>query len=482
MIVPRSYQKSTSRSNSLSFAFTIPVQHKALPFNSDVSKKQLPPPLPTLKELPNVIETGKLNAFTKILNGRLHGKEMGVNTTQNNYNIKPLNLVGVPLNWGNKINKGISLSRFRTSTGNSSVRPRLGWKAKARPNGKSMNMVLSPVERVQTQSGLKVNTPLDEEIIVMGEPLIFTKGANKNVNYYASKAIALKGNVSSDIRDGNTSNVALHNNSSGAHLYKPAAPVELHPQGVRVQDAHQLANQSSDHVDFHHNTTVFTQGLKNNPTKTDDYLPEGVHKQRNEQTNKRPTQQSIASQAGDQEEEDGYETAGITEHGLHSNANGFPSNVEEESLNQETFGPQSRVSEQNQTELVYENDHEPIEALGFGKSTNLTNYQGNDTMNGRYDSQQNKAVNTDESDEVQNSTALQEESVGPEEKEMDNAQRISDNTSNLEQNQESKEDEQFATGNPITPLSNQRYVPVDEFGSPLYGTETGNVFLLNLSQ
>lgn len=475
MTVPRSHQKSASSSNSLSFAFTLPVQHKALPLNSDASKKQLPP------QLPNVIKTGKLNDFTKILNGRLRGKEMrvtqGVNTTQNDYNINALNLVGVPLNWSNIINKGINVSRFGTSTGNSSVRPRLGWKAKAGPNGKSMNMVMSPVERVQTQSGLKVNTPLDEEIIVMGEPLIFTKGANKNVNY-ASKASALKGNVSSDIRDGNTSNVALHNNRSGAHFYKPAAPVELHLQGIRVQGAH-LTNQSSDHLDLHHNTTDLTQGLKNNLTKTDDYLPEGVHKNgSNEQTNKRPTQQSIASQAGNEEEEDGYETARITEHS-HNNDSGYPSNFEEESLNQEAFGPQSRVSEQNQTELVYENDHEPIEALGFGNSTNLINYQGNDTMNGRYDSQQNKAVNTDELDEVQNSTALQEENVGPEEKEMDNAQRISDNTSNLEQNQESKEDEQFATGNPITPLSNQRYVPVDEFGSPLYGTETGNVFLLN---
>ena len=481
MTVPRSYEKSASSSKSLSFAFTLPVQHKAQPFNSDASKKQLPPPLPTLKELPNVIETGKLNAFTGILNGRLRRKEMGVNTTKNNYNIKTMNLVGAPLNWSNKINKGISVSRFGAYTGNSSVKPRLGWKAKARPNGKSVNMVMSPVERVQTQSGLKVNTPLDEEIIVMGEPLIFTKGAHNNVNY-ASKASALKGNVSSDIRVGNTSNVALHNNSSGAHFYKPAAPVEFQPQRVRVQGA-DLTNQSSDHLDFHHNTTVLTQGLKNNLTKTNDYLPEGVHKNgSNEQTNKRPTQQSIASQPGnreEEEEEDGYETARITDHGFHNNESGYLSNVEEESLNQETFGPQSRVSEQNHTELVYENEHEPIGSLGFGNSTNLTNYQDNDRMNGRYDSQQNKAINTDELDEVQNSTALQEESVGPEENETDNAQGISDNTSNLEQNQESKEDEQFATGNPITPLSNQRYVPVDEFGSPLYGTETGNVFLFN---
>ena len=483
MTVPRVLETSSSDSSSLSFAFTLPVKRKTLPFKSNASKNQLHPPLATLQELQNVNKIGKTNDFTNTLNGQLRGTEMGINTRQNNYNFKSFNLVGVPLSRSNEINKGVSVSRFGTSTVNSSVRPRLGWKAKPRPNGKYMNRVMSPVEQFQIQSALSVNTPLDEEIIVMGEPLIFTKG-NMNVSY-TLKPTAQKGNVSSDIRGGNTSKVDMDNSSSGGHFYNPAAPVKLQAQGVRVQGAH-LTNQSSDHVAFHNNTAVsnvsepqLTQGQENN-TKTYHYLPGGVHNNgSNEQKNQWPKQRSNASQARNQETENGYETERITGDSLHNNESFYPQSFNDELLKQETFGHQPRVSEQNQTELVYENDHETIRGHGFEDSTNLTDYQDNDTMNERYDNRENMTVNTDQlAEDQENSTALQEESSGPEEKETDNTQRINDNTSNLEQNQESKDDEQFAAGNSITPLSNQRYVPVDEFGSPLYGSETGNVFPL----
>lgn len=481
MTVPRVFQKSSSDSNSLSFAFTLPVQRKTLPFDSNASRKQLHPPLATLQELQNVKKIRKANAFTNILNGQLRGKEMGVNTTQNNYNVKTLNLVGVPLNRSKTINSGVRVSRFGTSTVNSSVGPRLEWKAKPRPNGKYMNKVMSPVEQFQTQSALIANTPLDEEIIVMGEPLIFTK-ENKKASY-AVTPTEHKGNVSSDITGENTSQVDMHHNSSGAHFYNPAPPIQLQAQGMRVKGAH-LTNQSPDHVEFHNNTTIsnvseaqLTQGPKNNLSKTHDNLSGGVHNnESNQQPNQLPTQPSNASQAGNkEEEEDGYEMERITGHGLHNNESVYPSTFDDESLKQETFGHQSRISEQNQTELVYENDHESIGGQGFGDSINLTNYQDNVIMNEPYDNQENKAVNTDQlAEDQENSTALQEESDGPEEKEMDNTQRINDNTSNLEQNQESKDDEPFSAGNPITPLSNRRYVPVDEFGSPLFGAETGD--------
>ena len=469
MTVPRFFQKSTSDSNSLSFAFTLPVQRKTLPFNSNASKKQLYPPFAALQELANVKKIGKGNALTDIPNERLPGKEMGVNTTQNNYIVKTLNLVGIPLHRSNPINKDVSVSRLGTPTVSSSLTPRLGWKAKPRANGKYVNKATSALKQFQTQSGLRANTPLDEEIIVMGEPLIFTKG-NKKVSY------AQKGNVSSDTRGGNSSQVSTHYNSSGAHFYNPAAPVELQAQGERVQGAH-LTNQSPDHVGFHDNSTI-SNGPKNSLSKTYDY-PHGGFKNSgsNQQQNQLPTQQRNASQARYHEEEDEYEMVGITDHGRHNNKSVYPSNFDEESLKQETFGHQSGISEQNQTELVYENDHDSIGGHGFGDRSNLTDYQENVATNESYDNQENKVVNTDELAEAQeNSTSLQLGNDGSEEKEIDNTQTINDNTSNLEQNQESKEDEQFAAGNPVAPLSNQRYVPVDEFGSPLYGTETGNAY------
>lgn len=473
MTVPRIFQKSASDSTSLSFAFTLPVQRKTLPFNSNASKKQLHPPLATLKGLENVKNGGKANAFNKILNERHRGKEMVANTPQYNYNSKTLYLVGVPLNGSNmyKINKGVNGSRFEASTVNSSVRPRLGWKANPRPYGKYTNKVISPVAQFQNKSALRANTPLDEEIIVMGEPLIFTKGG-ETVSY-ALKPTAQEGNVSSGTGVGSTTKVDMHNSSSEAHFHKPVTPVEFQAQGVRVKGAH-MTNKSPDHADVHNNTSVLniselqlSQGPKTNLTNTYDYLPGGVRNNgSNQQPNQWPTQQNNASRAGNQEEVDGYEMEGITDHDLHNNESVYPSSA--------SFDL-SQVSEQNQTEVIYENGHEPIGGHGFGDSTNSTNYQDNDTMNERYDNQENKAVNTDQlGDDQENLTALQEESAGPEEEQMDNSQRINDNNSNLEQNQEIKDDELFAAGNPITPLSKQRYMPVDEFGSPFYGNETGN--------
>ena len=476
MTVPRVFQKSSSDSNSLSFAFTLPVQRKTLPFNSNASKKQLHAPLTTLQELKDVKKSAKPNALTNILNGQFRGKEMEVNTTQNNYYVKTLSLVGAPLNRSSKINKGVSVSPFGAST--VIVRPRLGWKGKPREN--ALNKAMSPVEKFQTQSSFRGNAPLDEEIIVMGEPLIFTKG-NRKLSY-ASTPTAQKGNVSSDIRGESTSKVDTHYNSSRAHFHHPAAPIQA--KGVRVPGA-QLTNQSPVHVDFYSNITVsnvskaqLTEGPENDLSKPYDNLPKGIHNNgSNQQPNQLPTQPSNANPAGNQvEEEDGYEIEGITDHGRHSNENVYPTNSDEEPLRQETFGHQSTISEQNQTELVYQNDHESIGGQGFGDSINSTNFGNNATINERYENQENKAVNTDELTEgrEENCTALQEESYGPADEEMDNTQRINDNPSNLEQNQESKDDEQFAAGNPVTPLSNRRYVPVDEFGSPLYGAETGN--------
>ena len=481
MTVPRVFQKSSSDSNSLSFAFTLPVQRKVLPLNSNASKKQLHPPLATSQEL----QIGKAHAFTKLLNGKLRGREMRVNTTQNNYDAKTWDLVGVPLNRSKKINNGISISRFGTSAFNPSARPGLRWKGKPRPNDKFTNKVMSPVEQFQTQSALSAKTPLDEEIIVMGEPLIFTKG-NKKVSF-ALKPTAQNGNASSHITGADNSNGNVHYNSSrGTHFYNPAAPVELQAEGMLTQGA-QLTNQSPDYVHFHNNITIssaseaqFPEGPKKNLSNTYNNPPWDVKNNgSNQQPNQLLTQPSNLNQAGNQEEgEHGYEIEGITGHGLHNNESVYHSNFDQESLKEGTFGHHPRISEQNQTELVYDNDNVSIGDQGFVGSTNSTDFQHNSTINERYENQENKAVNTDElAKDQENSTALQEESYGPEEKEMDNSQRINDNTSNLEQNLESKDDEQLAAGNPIIPLSNRRYVPVDEFGSPLYGAETGNLVL-----
>lgn len=489
MTVPRIRGKSEEDSNSLSFAFTLPVQRQTLPLNYNVSEKQFRQPPATVKGLENVKKNRHGNTFNKVLNEQRFGKEKGNNTRKYN-DSQTLQMVGEPLtftshvNDGIKINKGVNISRespntrFGAIAGTPSGRPKIEWKAGPPASAKYKGIPSkTPFEH---KSG---NIPLDEEIIVMGEPLIFTKGGQKVSD--TLKHTAHDGNVSYGTQGSNTSKVDTQNSSSGAHFHKPVLSVKVQTHGVRVQAVQAtIASQSPDHADFHNKTTTqnnvelqLPQGPQNNLNNIYGYLPENEH---NQQPNQWPTQQYNLSQSGKQEEiQNG--TEGIFDDVLHNNksVNSSSATFDEEPLKQGAFGPPFQVSEQNQTEVIYENGQQPEGGHYLEDSTNVTNYQGNG-KNEHYDNQEDKNENEDQlGDNQEIPSALsnsQEESVAPEEDQIDNSQSINDDGSNLEQNQEVKDYEQPA-GNQVTPVSNQRYMPVDEFGSPFYGNETGNRFL-----
>ncbi|XP_078365267.1 uncharacterized protein LOC144649614 [Oculina patagonica] len=535
MTVPRIRGKSKEDSNSLSFAFTLPVQRKTLPLNSNGSKKQLSQPLATLTGFKSVNKNRQGNTFKTVPNEQRFGKEKRNNTMKYN-NSQTLQMVGEPLTFtsqvdeGIKSNHGVNVSResphtrFGKFAGTPSGRPKIEWKAgpPAYPKYKG----IPSKTQFNHKSG---NIPLDEEIIVMGEPLIFTKGGQKVSD--TLKHTAHDGNVSYGTQASNTSKGGLQNSSSEAQFHHPDVPVEATTQGERVQGVQAtIAGQSSDHADFHNKTTTqndaelqLPQGPQNNLNNTYDYIPENAY---NQQPSQWPTQQTNLSQAERPEEVNENGTEGILEDGLQNNKsiNSSSATFDEESMKQGAFGSPFQVSEQNQTEVIYENGQQPggghyledstnvtnyqgndtneqYDNQGLEDSTNVTNYQGNDTneqydnqgledltnvtnyqgndTNEHYDNQGNKDENEDKFDDSQENPSYlpnsQDESAAPEEDQMDNSQSMNDDGSNLEQNQEVNDDEQPA-GNQVTPVSNQRYMPVDEFGSPFYGNETDDYF------
>lgn len=482
MAVPHFLQKSKADSNSLSFAITLPVQRKTFPFNSNVSKK------PSLTGWKNAKKNRGENAFKKVLSLRPGGKEKGNYTTKYNDG-NTFEMVGEPLSFNyqgseaRKIDKGVNVSqksptvRFGASAGTLRGRPKIEWKAITPPYEKYKG--ISPTTQFKHKSG---NIPLDEEIIVMGEPLIFTKESQKVSD--TLKHAAQDGSVNYGSQGSNISKGDMLYSSSGVHFHNLSVPVEVqaHGNGLGGQDA-QLASQLSNHVDFHNKTTIqndtrveLLQGPKHYLNNTYDYLPVKVHNNTNsQQADQWAAQENNASQAGKQEEVHEYGTDGITDDVHHNNKSVNSSSVafDEELLTPGTFVPPFQTSEQNQTEVIYEDGRDPEGGHYLEDAENLTNYQGNDT-NEAYDNQESKNEGSEE-----NSPALpdsQEESVGTEGEQLDNSQSINDDASNLEQNQEIKDDEKLA-GNQVTPVSNQRYMPVDEFGSPFYGNEAGKRYL-----
>ena len=488
MAVSHILQKSKADSNSLSFAFTLPVQRKTFPFNSNVSKK------PFLTGWKNAKKNQGGNAFKKVLSQQPGGKEKGNYTTKQT-NDSTFEMVGEPLAFNSqgseasKINKGVNGSqksprvRFGASVGTLGGRPKIEWKATAPSNEKYKGIF--PMTQFKHQSG---NIPLDEEIIVMGEPLIFTKEGQKVSD--TLKHAAQDGSVNYGTQGSGVSKGDMLNSSSGVHFHNLSVPVKVqaHGNGVRAQYA-QVASQLSIHVGFHNKTTIqndtdveLLQGQKHNLNNTYDYHPVKVHNNKNsQQADQWAAQENKASQAEKQEEVDGYGTDEITDDVHHNNKSVNSSSVtfDEESSAPGTFGPPLQTSEQNQTEVIYENGREPEGGHYLEDSANLTNHQSNDT-NEAYDNQERKNENGAELDGSEenppNLPNSQEESAGTEEEQLDNSQSINDDVGNPGQNQEIKNDEQLA-GNQVTPVSNQRYMPVDEFGSPFYGNETGKRYL-----
>ena len=503
MTVPRVLQKSASDSSALSFAFTLPVQHKTLPFKPNAPKKQFHPPLKTLTGMVNVKQNRLGNNLKKIINGQRRGIEMGVKIDINANDGKAFELVGVPLavsveeKGGNKINKSVGLARDSTkgrfgAYDSSKGKPNIKWKA--RPLAYDTYNGMSPVPQFKHELTVKGNTPLDEDIIALGAPLIFTK-QSKQVSDFL-KHTEKDGNASYGILNGNTSKEDMHNTSTGRHFQNVDVSVEAQVQGERVQGA-KVASKSSYHVDVHNKTAIINytgvQQLFHVPKNnlSNNYLAEDNHNHgNNQQPNQWPTQQINASQDGSQEKIDGYDTEDITNYALHNTDSSRPASASsgEESLQHGTPRPPFQTTEQSQTEVYNEDGQGPNDSQDLEGPTNATNYQDNDAKE-HYDNQEHQSANTDQfGDDEENPSAFQVESAGPkEEEQMDHSQSISDDSNNIEQQDQEqiKEDEQFAgnpstqfAGNPSIPVSNQRYMPVDEFGSPFYGNETGNLFTI----
>ena len=543
MTVPRILNKSKADSKSLSFAFTLPVQRKTLQFNSNLSKKQFRQPFSS--GLENAKKNRQGDVFKKVLNEQRGGKKEGNNARKYN-NSQTFQMVGEPLTFNSPVNKGVKTNKsvnvlrespnihFGASMGSPSGRPKIEWKG-GPPSYEKFKGIPQTTQIGHKAGGI----PLDEEIIVMGEPLIFTNGGptvSGTLKYTAHDVNVTYGTQGSNAAKGDMQT----SGSTGAHYHKPALPVKVQAHEVGVQGV-QVASQASDRVDFQNKTTIqndtewqLSHGPKYNLNNTYDYLPKNND---NQQPNQWQTKQNNSSQAGRQDDVDGYETEGVTDdvvhnfqnkttvqndtewqllHGPKNNLNNthyhFPENndnqqpnqwqingydaegviddvlhnnksinsssltFDEESLKQGGFVPSFQVSEQNQTEVIYENGQEPENGHYLEDSTNGTNYLGNDT-NDQYGNPKIKNENADQLGENQgnpsDSPTSQEESVGSKEEQTDTSEGMNDDGSNLEQNQETKDDEQLA-GSPVTPVSNQRYMPVDEFGSPFYGNESGN--------
>ena len=467
MTVPR-IQKSGGDSNSLSFAFTLPVQHRTIPWKSNAWKKQFNSPGRNLTVLKNIKQRvrGFQNGYKQQM------QRLGRNRT--------LEMVGQPLTLnaqlkgGNQIHSGVGVAllhspigRFGATTGSSSGRPKIDWKQSPRNNYN--NKGISLIKELKHVTALRENTPLDEEIIVMGAPLVFTKESNQVT--YISKHIDKGGNASYALHNSQTTKEDMYNASSGEFLQIPNTSGQM--LGA------QKTNSSLDRVDFDNKTTVqndtefiSSQSHKNN--RTDNYFAEDFNNQGNNLlVNQSTTSQNIESQAGNQEKTSENGTVEISSHFLHNNDNlQYPNAATFDKEAPKQSGSQLQSIEQNQTDVFYEYGQQSNEINRLdGSATNVTNYQENITKE-LHDSEVNNALDTDQiRNEEENLPPFPEESI--KEEDLDNSQSVSDDNSNLDKDRgEVNEEDQFGE-NPVIPASNQRYMPVDEFGSPFYGNETG---------
>lgn len=469
MTIPHFLQKFNG-DYSLSSALRLPLKHRIISQKSNASKTQLHHPsgknsLPFYKvkqEVNGRLQNGYDNKQMQDL-GHQRGRN-GNNNTSNTH--KALEMVGPPLTLNaqlkgrNTTHKGRMGELFHSSKGPVIPTARVvGRKPKKdSPLTSFSNKRLPLTKQLKDASALREKTPLDEEIIVMGAPLIFSRG-NKNVLTISKHT------------EGNASNI-FRNRTTSFHQ-KAYTPQKIQRVNKTKTSLNQLA--------LHTNTTLRNDkesSLAMSPKNIQNHTPSAgsFHKQENNKMENllRHNRNKTSNQSGSHKETFGNRTVAIA-------GNFLPNNVSLKHLDsayfdKQTFsksGNQLQSIEQKQTDFNYETEQSSNAII---KEESLgNNASGHQEYNAKenHGSEETDSISTDKVDYGQeNLPPFPEEN--PEEKDVEDLQIANDDSSNVSNDREEGEADGQFQGKAITPASNQRYMPVDDFGSPFYGNETGN--------
>lgn len=442
MTIPHFLQKFNG-DYSLSSALRLPLKHRIISQKSNASKTQLHHPsdknsLPFYKVKQEV--NGYDNKQMQDL-GHQRGRN-GYNNTSNTH--KALEMVGPPLTLNaqlkgrNTPHNGRMGELFHSSKGPVIPTARVvGRKPKKdSPLTNYSNKRLPLTKQLKDASALREKTPLDEEIIVMGAPLIFSRG-NKNVLTISKHT------------EGNASNI-FRNRTTSFHQ-KAYTPQKIQ----RVNKTNTSLNQLA----LHTNTTLRNDkesSLAMSPKNIQNHIPSAgsFHKQENNKMENllRHNRNKTSNQSGSHKETFGNRTVAIA-------GNFLPNNVSLKHLDSAYFdkqtysksGNQLQSIEQKQTDFNYETEQGSnaiIKEESLGNNTS-----GHQEYNAKenHGSEETNSISTDK-------VGYGQENLPP----------------FPEENPEEGEADGQFQGKAITPASNQRYMPVDDFGSPFYGNETGN--------
>lgn len=218
-------------------------------------------------------------------------------------------------------------------------------------------------------------------------------------------------------------------------------------------------NTSLNHLALHTNTTLRNDkesSLAMSPKNIQNHTPSAgsFHKQENNKMENllRHNRNKTSNQSGSHKETFGNRTVAIA-------GNFLPNNVSLKHLDSAYFdkqtysksGNQLQSIEQKQTDFNYETEQGSnaiIKEESLGNNTS-----GHQEYNAKenHGSEETNSISTDK-------VGYGQENLPP----------------FPEENPEEGEADGQFQGKAITPASNQRYMPVDDFGSPFYGNETGN--------
>lgn len=447
MTIPHFLQKFNG-DYSLSSALRLPLKHRIISQKSNASKTQLHHPsgknsLPFYKvkqEVNGRLQNGYDNKQMQDL-GHQRGRN-GYNNTSNTH--KALEMVGPPLTLNaqlkgrNTPHNGRMGELFHSSKGPVIPTARVvGRKPKKdSPLTNYSNKRLPLTKQLKDASALREKTPLDEEIIVMGAPLIFSRG-NKNVLTISKHT------------EGNASNI-FRNRTTSFHQ-KAYTPQKIQ----RVNKTNTSLNQLA----LHTNTTLRNDkesSLAMSPKNIQNHTPSAgsFRKQENNKMENllRHNRNKTSNQSGSHKETFGNRTVAIA-------GNFLPNNVSLKHLDSAYFdkqtysksGNQLQSIEQKQTDFNYETEQGSNAIIKEESLDNNTSGHREYNAKENHGSEETNSISTDK-------VGYGQENLPP----------------FPEENPEEGEADGQFQGKAITPASNQRYMPVDDFGSPFYGNETGN--------
>ena len=510
--VPPNVHKSDAYSKFLSFAFNIPLQHRARSFDPNVVAKNLYP----------TITQSQFGTFSKATTQDGPGDGRGGELHEFRYNKrKPFELLGKPLSvvrpLGTEKSSNGRYIKLDGKSPNGSFGPYesyrgsqvmqadnvLNLSSPSYENGKvtGNDKVTGPMPVLKEVSATGGEDLLVTDIVEIGKPLMLNLGRKGSGNKQHAKQGKGKGNLRAG---GNTlvansykTNKTSHANNNQYQTNLLRRPYPDHRLEDRVSNKAAFAHKGTYNqpskgrlfsiLESVHNsktaphiqdTKVFTKGQeqaervfaasKNNEegpvtlskqNLRSNHSSEDDNKQGNSQwlvEQNQVSQDGLENEKGETEEEiGGYGTEEIENHFYHNNGS---AGINDAALLKQGISLQrppfrSRQQNQNTVVAIHGSEHGPEEGEGFQRTEDRTEDVTSHHDSERYDYSQESPLFS------------QEQSSWPKGQQRDD--------SNLEQDQD-----EYAEGNqleetPAAPASNERYMPVDEFGSPIYGNETG---------